>query len=66
MKSVREIIDSLDGDELCKYCRYGKEGCEGGVKGSPNGPIYPPCCEGLDEDDFDLESYLQDVEDGEI
>lgn len=57
MKSVKEIIESLDGDELCKYCRYEKEGC---------GPIYPPCCDGLDEDDFDLESYLQDVEDGEI
>lgn len=39
---------------------------ECGVKGSPSGPIYPPCCEGLDEEDFDLESYLKDVEDGEI
>lgn len=66
MGRIREIIDSLDGDELCKYCRFGNEGCEGGVKRSPSGPIYPPCCEGLDENDFDLESYLQDVEDGEI
>lgn len=66
MKSVREIIDSLDPEELCQYCRYEKEGCEGGVKGGPNGPIYPPCCEGFDEEDFDLESYLKDVEDGEI
>lgn len=66
MKSVREIIDSLDPEELCQYCRYEKEGCEGGVKGGQNGPIYPPCCEGFDEEDFDLESYLKDVEDGEI
>lgn len=66
MPNVREIIDSLDRDELCKYCKFQSEGCDGGVKGSPSGPIYPPCCEGLDEEDFDLELYLKDVEDGEI
>lgn len=61
MKSVREIIDSLDGEELCNYCSYSPD-CSGGVKGSPNGPIFPPCCDGLDEDDFDLEAYLADSE----
>lgn len=62
MKSVREIIDSLECDELCKYCTYSSD-CNGGVKGSPNGPIFPPCSDGLGEDDFDLESYLSDLED---
>ena len=62
MKSVLEIIDSLGCDELCKYCAYSSD-CNGGVKGGPNGPIFPPCSNGLDEDDFDLESYLADLED---
>lgn len=61
MKSAREIIDSIDTEELCKYCSYASE-CTGGVTGGPNGPIYPPCYDGLDEDDFDLDSYLEDKE----
>lgn len=64
MKSVREIIDNLDGEELCKYCEYSSD-CSGGVKGGPNGPIYPPCADGLDEDDFDLEAYFSDLEDAD-
>lgn len=64
---VKEIIANLDGDELCKYCSFSYEGCTGGVHGGPNGPILPPCSDGLDEDYFDLESYLEDLkEDGEI
>lgn len=63
MVNVKEIIESLDGDELCKYCYHMEEGCAGGVTGGPNGPIFPPCSErGLDEEDFDLESYLDDKE----
>lgn len=62
MRDVREIIESLDGDELCKYCKYNDE-CEGDVRGGSDGPIYPPCFDGLDEDDFDLEAYLADMED---
>lgn len=62
---VRKIIDSLDGDDLCQYCQF-RNDCYGGVSGGPNGPIYPPCADGLDEDCFDLESYLSDLEeDGE-
>lgn len=64
MKSAREIIDSLDGEDLCKYCSYSSD-CDGGVIGGPNGPIYPPCADGLDEDDFDLEAYLADMEDAD-
>lgn len=62
MRDVREIIESLDGDELCKYCQNRSE-CPGGVTGGPNGPIYPPCSNGLYEGDFDLEGYLADMED---
>lgn len=64
MKSVREIIDSLDGDELCRYCQHSPQ-CDRGVRPSGNGePIFPPCADGLDERDFDLDAYLADLEDG--
>lgn len=62
MENVKEIIDSLDGDELCNYCRYKYEGCNGGVTGSPNGPIFPPCSDEFQEEWFDLESYTEDYE----
>ena len=42
-----------DGDEWCNYCRYSDE-CDGGVKGSPNGPIFPPCADG------DLDMWLDE------
>lgn len=63
MRDVREIIDSLDGKELCKYCSYGIHyDCDGGIKSDGAGnPIYPPCSDGLSEDDFDLDAYLADT-----
>lgn len=64
MRDVREIMDSLDEDEFCKYCRH-RSDCSGGVHGGPDGPIYPLCADGLDEDDFDLEAYLADMEDAD-
>lgn len=64
MHDVREIIDSMEADDLCPYCKF-RYDCDGGVHGGPNGPIFPPCSEGLDEDYFDFESYLSDLEDGE-
>lgn len=62
--SVKEIIDFLDAEELCKYCRY-RSDCPGGVHGGPDGPIYPPCSDGVDEDDFDLDAYLTDMGDAD-
>lgn len=56
---VNKIIEKLDYDELCKYCNH-RIYCSGGVHGGPNGPIYPPCSDGFGEDDFDLETYLED------
>lgn len=61
--NVEEIMDTLDGEELCKYCRYGIDyDCDGGIRSDGAGnPIYPPCTDGLDKDDFDLEAYLVDM-----
>ena len=64
MKDMREIIKSLDGEEVCKYCGYSPN-CPGGVSGGPNGPIYPPCADRLIEDAFDLDAYLADMEDAD-
>lgn len=60
--NVEEIMGSLSGEELCKYCRYGIDyDCNGGVRSDGVGnPIYPPCADGLDEDYFDLDAYLAD------
>lgn len=61
MNSIREIIDScLDSDELCLYCVH-HEYCDGGIKCYGGEPIFPPCADGLPEDDFDLERYLEDM-----
>lgn len=63
MKDVQEIIKRLDGEELCKYCSYSTD-CDGGVRSDGAGnPIYPPCTDGLDEYDFNLEAYLADMDD---
>lgn len=62
MTDIQRIMGNLDLEGLCKYCKYSSE-CSGGVRGGPDDPIYPPCADGLDEDDFDLESYLEDAED---
>lgn len=34
--------------EVCKVCRYADD-CDGGVRGGPNGPIYPPCADAGDD-----------------
>lgn len=62
--NVEEIMDSLSEEELCKYCKHGIcYDCNGGVRSDGAGnPIYPPCADGLDEDDFDLDTYLADME----
>lgn len=50
--NVEEIMDTLDGEELCKYCRYGIDyDCDGGIRSGGDGtPIYPPCVDGLDKE----------------
>lgn len=42
-------------EHLCDICRYRSYDCDGGVRGGPRGPIYPPCADGdlgswVDED----------------
>ena len=57
-------IESLDQEILCKYCKIGDSLCSGpGVKGGPNGAIYPYCAD--NEDFFDKETYLADLKESE-
>lgn len=44
----------IEHDRLCEVCMYQSSDCDGGVRGGPNGPIYPPCC------DSDLRSYVDE------
>ena len=43
----------LHGDLCCKVCKYQYD-CSGGVRGSPSGPIYPPCS------DWDYSLWVDD------
>lgn len=54
-----EYINSLDGDELCAICPYEVEGCTGGVRGGPNGPIFPPCADQSAEELVDYDAAIE-------
>lgn len=52
---VKKWLEEHDGDDLCPYCKF-NDFCNGGISGTPNGPVYPACCEMEDAEDFvDLE-----------
>ena len=42
---VLKWAEEHDGDEWCQYCRFSDD-CDVGVRGGPNGPIFPPCADG--------------------
>ena len=54
-------------DDYCPYCKY-NDLCGGGVTGSPNGPIYPPCSDRELEEFIDLalaeETMREEEEEG--
>lgn len=55
-KRIDEWLENHDSDDYCHYCNYGAD-CDGrGVRGGPDGPIYPPCC------DLDFKGELLDVD----
>ena len=64
MDTIKEIIANLDSEELCRYCNH-REYCDGCVKCYGGEPIYPPCADGLDEDDIDIDLYLEDMEESD-
>ena len=45
----RAIDILLEHENICNVCMY-NDVCKGGVRGGPDGPIYPPCCDGGYED----------------
>ena len=53
---LQKIIDC---ERLCDVCSY-RSDCSRGVHGSPNGPIYPPCC------DRDIKNIIYEDEVEEI
>lgn len=63
MPEIEEVLENIDQETMCAFCRYSSNGCEPGVKGGPNGPVYPKCSDGLDEGDFDYEAYMEYVKD---
>lgn len=58
---VLKWADEHGGDEWCQYCVYSDD-CSGGVRGGPNGPIYPSCSDGEPEMCLDEEAVLEAIE----
>lgn len=58
---IHEFLENSDVEDICRYCLYNDEDCAGGVKGGPNGPIYPPCADKNYELYLDIESMIQDM-----
>ncbi len=61
-KRIDEWLEHHDGEDYCHYCIL-QDDCDGrGVRGGPNGPIYPPCCDlDYNEELLDDESLLEDL-----
>ena len=50
---------AVDHERQCEVCKlYGD--CAGGVRGGPDGPIFPACCDS-DPANYVDEVYLEDV-----
>lgn len=58
------MLDMGESETKCKYCNISDE-CSNGVSGGPNGPIYPPCCNGDISYMINFQSYLDDKREGE-
>lgn len=56
MQTFEEWLNHLDGDALCAVCSYSVMGCTGGVRGGPNGPIYPPCADSDADEIVDMDA----------
>lgn len=63
-EKVLKWAEEHEGDEWCRYCRYSVD-CNGGVRGGPNGTIYPPCADGKPEYCLDENAVLEAIEEGE-
>ena len=58
-------VNDLDQETLCKYCRISSDCPGSGVKGGPNGPIFPYCVDYDSKEWFDEEEYLKDLAESE-
>lgn len=58
---VLKWAEEHDGDEWCQYCRFNDD-CDGGVRGGPGGPIFPPCADGGPEMCLDENAILEAIE----
>ena len=57
-------VNSLDEETRCNYCIYESD-CPKGVRGYGGEPVFPYCAEHKQEDWFDEEAYLKDLEESE-
>ena len=57
-------VNSLDEETRCNYCIYESD-CHKGVRCYGGEPVFPYCAEHKQEDWFDEEAYLKDLEESE-
>ena len=65
-EKLQKWIAEHDGDDFCAYCNCGCE--SNGVKGGPDGPVYPPCGDWDDKElleNLDKEMILKELNDVE-
>ena len=59
MTAIEYMIDKIcDCEKQCSICIYRHEDCDGGIRGGPRGPIYPPCA----DKDFSLWADMDLIE----
>lgn len=59
-EKIQKWIEEHEND-YCEYCKYNDE-CGGGVRGGPNGLMYPLCVDKDIEDLLDIDLLLEDIE----
>lgn len=59
IQSVKQVFDSLEGEDCCEYCRY-KDECHGMTSNGRGEPVYPACANMDVEEYLDYEAFKED------
>ena len=63
MATFDEMAEYVENNgNICNACSFQIEGCDGGVRGSPSGPIYPPCADTDYKDLLNEERLIEEYE----
>jgi hypothetical protein len=60
-KEIKEIVNSFDEEQCCKYCKYNSD-CAQCVVSYGNGPVFSPCADSSYLEMFDYDVYANELE----